>query len=103
MGERRPKRCSVVFATPQRQFEWRVELEADADVASALEQARVQAGDTEVPWDSCDVGIFGEPCARNAVPRDGDRIEIYRPLVCDPKQARRERARRARSGGRSGG
>ena len=44
-----------------------------------------------VPWDA-DVGIFGELCERDAVPRDGDRIEIYRPLKSDPKVSRRARA-----------
>jgi uncharacterized protein len=102
MAEPSRKRCTVAFATPERQFEWRVEIDAEADIACALECARRQAAGIEVPWESCDVGIFGELTARTAVPRDGDRIEIYRPLVCDPKEARRERARRARAGQRSG-
>jgi uncharacterized protein len=103
MADSRPKRCTVVFARPERQFEWQVELDGEATVADALESARLQAGTLEVAWDTCDVGIFGVPCPRSAVPREGDRIEIYRPLECDPKQARRDRVRRARSrGGRSG-
>ena len=92
------KRCLVVYALPDRQFQWQVTL-TDADtVAAALAQARVQAGEVAVPWDS-QVGIFGALCDRNAVPRDGDRIEIYRPLRSDPKVSRRARVaagRRAR-------
>src|SRR5688572_8235379 len=87
------KRCTVVFALPERQWQWLVELPDQATVAEALAQARAQSAgdDAPVPWEA-DVGIFGEPCARDALPRDGDRIEIYRPLRSDPKVSRRVRA-----------
>jgi putative ubiquitin-RnfH superfamily antitoxin RatB of RatAB toxin-antitoxin module len=86
------KRCTVAYATPERQWLWVVTLPDSATVADALEQARAQAAGLEVPW-SADVGVFGELCDRAAVPRDGDRIEIYRPLKADPKVSRRERAK----------
>jgi putative ubiquitin-RnfH superfamily antitoxin RatB of RatAB toxin-antitoxin module len=86
------KRCTVAYATPERQWLWVVTLPDGATVADALEQARAQAAGLEVPWNS-DVGVFGELCDRAAVPRDGDRIEIYRPLKADPKVSRRERAK----------
>lgn len=85
------KTCLVVYALPERQWTWRVELDASATVEEALRRARETAGAVEVPWDA-DVGIFGAPCPRDAVPRDGDRIEIYRPLRSDPKESRRARA-----------
>ena len=102
MAEAARKRCTVVFATPERQYQWSVELDADESVGSAIERARGEAGAVTVPWETCDLGIFGETCERSTVPCDGDRIELYRPLACDPKQARRDRVRRARAGGRSG-
>jgi putative ubiquitin-RnfH superfamily antitoxin RatB of RatAB toxin-antitoxin module len=86
------KRCTVAFATPERQWLWQLSLSDDATVADALREARAQATEGDVPWDA-DVGIFGELCDRSAVPRDGDRIEIYRPLKLDPKESRRERAK----------
>ena len=86
------KKCTVAYATPARQWLWNLLLPHEATVADALAAARAQSTGTEVPWDA-DVGIFGELCDRNAVPRDGDRIEIYRPLTSDPKESRRERAR----------
>jgi uncharacterized protein len=74
-----------------------VELSAGASVAELLEQARMQAaarGETgQVPWDSDSLGIFGEPCRRDDVPRDGDRVEIYRALLNDPRASRRARVR----------
>ncbi len=96
MSNRR-KRCTVVYATAARQALWTVELDAQATVADALLRARESAGAADVPWDTASVGIFGEPCERTVVPRDGDRIEIYRPLSADPKESRRDRVRRARA------
>jgi putative ubiquitin-RnfH superfamily antitoxin RatB of RatAB toxin-antitoxin module len=96
------KKCIVAFAMPARQWLWQVSLDDGATVADALAQARAQLCDVhspedpspmdKVPWDA-EVGIFGELCDRSAVPRDGDRIELYRPLTSDPKESRRERAR----------
>ena len=90
------KRCLVAYATAQRQFLWPVELEQDADVAAALSAARCSAPDVPVPWDSAPVAIFGEPCDRDARPADGDRIELYRPLLQDPRARRRARLGSAR-------
>ena len=85
------KRCTVVFALPDDSWQWPVELPDHATVEEALQAARELAGDVDVPWGT-DVGIFGEACERETVPRDGDRIEIYRPLKSDPKESRRARA-----------
>ena len=90
------KHCTVVYATPSRQWTWKVDLPDDGTVADALRAAAAQAGPLPVPWDA-DVGIFGEVCDRAAQPRDGDRIEIYRPLSQDPKVSRRARAAAARA------
>jgi putative ubiquitin-RnfH superfamily antitoxin RatB of RatAB toxin-antitoxin module len=86
------KRCTVAYATAERQWQWVVTLSDAATVADALELAHTEATGVDVPWDA-DVGIFGELCERSAVPLDGDRIELYRPLKADPKESRRERAR----------
>lgn len=85
------KRCTVAFATKDRQWLWALELPEGATVAEALASARAQSAGAEVPWDA-DVGIFGELCDRATIPREGDRIEIYRPLKLDPKESRRARA-----------
>jgi uncharacterized protein len=87
------KRCFVAYATRERQYLWPVELAQGASVEAALAAAREGAPQVEVPWEKAEVGIFGEPCARGHVPADGDRIEIYRPLARDPRQARRDRIR----------
>lgn len=95
------KRCLVAFASRDRQYLWQVELPPEATIGDALEAARRQAPLEPVPWDDAPVGIFGEFKQRSDVPRDGDRIELYRPLAADPRESRRERVRRLRAG-RSG-
>lgn len=99
MSEAPRKRCVIAWALRDRQFLWEVDLPAQASVADALEAARRAAGGAvEVPWATADVGIFGELCSRQAIPRDGDRIEIYRPLGIDPRLERRARVERLRGG-----
>jgi putative ubiquitin-RnfH superfamily antitoxin RatB of RatAB toxin-antitoxin module len=55
--------------------------------------ARARGEDRDVPWDSDTLGICGEPCRRDTVPADGDRVEIYRALINDPRASRRARVR----------
>jgi uncharacterized protein len=90
------KRCVVAYATTARQYLWTVELAPQASIDDALAAARRLAPALDVPWDSAPVGIFGELRARSDVPREADRIEIYRPLPQDPRELRRERVRLAR-------
>ena len=89
------KQVTVSFALPERQWSWPLQMAEAATVGDALDRARALAGDVAVPWDG-PVGIFGVLCDRNAVPRDGDRIEIYRALKADPKESRRERVKAVR-------
>jgi putative ubiquitin-RnfH superfamily antitoxin RatB of RatAB toxin-antitoxin module len=97
------KSCVVAYATRSEQWLWHVELPAHATVEDALSAARQAAGRDDVPWDSINVGIFGRVCSRSDVPADGDRVEIYRPLVSDPRERRRERVRTQRRAARSSG
>ena len=88
------KRCVVAYASAQRQFQCTVELPAGARISDAIEAARRQAPQEDIPWQSAPVGIFGEIRDRADVPADGDRIELYRPLREDPREKRRARLRR---------
>jgi len=98
------KRCTVAYATRERQYLWSVEVAAGASIADALAAARAavaEAPEAGIPWDSAAVGIFGEPRSRSATFADGDRIELYRPLRRDPRERRRERVQHERRGGRT--
>jgi uncharacterized protein len=92
------KRCTVVYALPQRQYQWALELPAQARIGDALAAARALAPAPSIPWDSAPVGIFGEQRQRSDDFADGDRIELYRPLPSDPRARRRARVQRERRG-----
>jgi uncharacterized protein len=92
----------VVYATRERQYLWHVELAVEATIADALASARLIANNAPIPWDDAPVGVFGEPRERTDVPEDGDRIELYRPLVSDPRERRRARVERQRKAGGRG-
>jgi len=78
-------RVEVIYALPERAEHRMLELPAGATARDAL----AAAGFTEVHA----VGIFGKRVKLDYALRDGDRLEIYRPLAVDPKEARRRRAR----------
>ena len=86
-------RVSVVYADPQRQITREVEIRSDASVEDAIAASGILR---ELPSDftPAGIGIFGSKVARDARLRDGNRIELYRPLQIDPKEARRKRAQR---------
>lgn len=82
----------VAFAYPQEQHLLAADVEAGTTVESAIRASGMLDKHPEIDLEQMRVGIFGKICALQDPVRDGDRIEIYRPLKADPKQARRERA-----------
>ena len=96
------KRCVVAYATRDEQWLWTVEVPATASVADVIDAARLIANRDEVPWESAELGIFGQPCNRTDIPAEGDRIEIYRPLASDPKARRRQQVQNQRRAARRG-
>ena len=89
-------RVEVVYATPTRQEIIEVSARPGATVEQVIRASDLLAKFPEIDLIRQRVGIFGEiACLQDAV-RDGDRVEIYRPLVADPKDARRVRAVRSR-------
>jgi putative ubiquitin-RnfH superfamily antitoxin RatB of RatAB toxin-antitoxin module len=83
----------VVCATSARQLLRRVQLPAGSSVIQAVEQSGILQEMPDVPFDSSRLGIFSRRVAADDLLQDGDRVEIYRPLTSDPKDARRRRAR----------
>lgn len=87
-------RVQVAYALPERQWLWLVELDAGARVGDAIQASPFPQRFPEQARETLTVGVFGKLCELDQPLRDGDRIEIYRPLLIDPKQARRQRAQR---------
>lgn len=83
----------VVCATPERQLLRRVNVPAGSSVMQAVEQSGILREMPEVAFDPSRLGIFSRRVAADETLQDGDRVEIYRPLTLDPKDARRRRAK----------
>jgi len=95
-------RVSVAIAGPRRQHVVELELPEGSRLRDALEAPEVRALAGE-PGPHAHVGVWSRRRPLDAPLREGDRVEIYRPLVADPKAQRRARARltpstRSRSG-----
>jgi putative ubiquitin-RnfH superfamily antitoxin RatB of RatAB toxin-antitoxin module len=83
----------VVYALPDRAICIGMQCAAGTSVAAALSQVANEAAFASVDVMNLPVGIFGRAVRREELLKDGDRIELYRPLAQDPKVARRNRAR----------
>jgi putative ubiquitin-RnfH superfamily antitoxin RatB of RatAB toxin-antitoxin module len=80
---------------PRQVLEWPVELPAGATLIDAVRASGFAAasGGGGTPGEG-ELGVWGRRCPPQQPLREGDRVEIYRPLRVDPKVARRERFRR---------
>lgn len=82
----------VVYARPGEQALEQVYVPASATVESVIRQSGLLERFPEIDLAKNRVGVFGKVAALSATLREGDRIEIYRPLIADPKEARKKRA-----------
>ena len=82
----------VVYALPQKQEILSLKLRSGALVSEAIARSGILRDFPEIDLASAKVGIYGKQVKLDAVLRDKDRIEIYRPLIADPKEIRRKRA-----------
>lgn len=87
-------KVTVVYALPDRQIVRDLDLQSGATVTSALEQSGLLIKYPEIDAPSVPVGIYGRVVPRGTLLQPGDRVEIYRPLNEEPKEARRKRVRR---------
>ncbi len=84
---------TVACAEPDRQTVLAIELPAGATAGEALERSGIFARHPRLDPAACAIGIFGREVARGHVLRDGDRVEVLRPLADDPRERRRKLAR----------
>lgn len=83
---------TVVYARPDSRHVLRVELAPGATIGQAIQASGLLALAPELGSAPLDVGIWNRVARLDAIVREGDRIEVYRPLTLDPKEARRQRA-----------
>lgn len=86
----------VVYALPERQYLKMVRLAEGSSVLQAIEASGLLDLRREIDLEHNKVGIYSRPVKLNDVVSEGDRVEIYRPLIADPKELRRIRAERSK-------
>ncbi len=96
-------RVEVVFATAERQRLVELALPVGATVRDAIRRSGLSKHFPDVDLDALEVGIWGRVVPREQLLKDGDRVEVYRPLELDPREARRRLAAAGRTMGRPGG
>ncbi|WP_151634889.1 RnfH family protein [Noviherbaspirillum aerium] len=82
----------VCYALPDRQFLKALRVQEGMTLRRAIELSDLLQVVPEIDIDTARVGIYGKLKTLDTVLRDHDRVEVYRPLIADPKDARRRRA-----------
>ena len=82
----------VAYALPEEQVIISIEVPKKINIKQAIEKSGIQKKFPEIDLSKNKVGIFGKQTTLDHLLSDRDRIEIYRPLILDPKEMRRKRA-----------
>lgn len=101
MADAKMIQVEVACAHPDLQIIIPLEVPETTTLEQAIIRSGIQERFPDINIATAEVGIFGRLSTRSARLRPGDRIEIYRPLIADPKRVRRQRAaegRRLRKG-----
>jgi len=89
----------IAFGTAARQRLLRLSVESGTTVRNAAIDAAADDRIAGVDVRRCPLGVWGKPVADDYELQQGDRLEVYRPLQMDPREARRELAKRGLSMG----
>lgn len=95
-------RVEIAYARPDEQAIVPIEVPEGTTLEQVILRSRIQERFPEVQLQTAKVGVFGKLSKLSAAVRAGDRVEIYRPLLADPKEVRKKRAaegKRMRKGG----
>ncbi len=96
----------VAYALVSQQTLLSIQVTPGTTVREAIEQSGILDSHPEIDLSSNKVGVFGKLAKLDAKLREGDRVEIYRPLLADPKEVRKRRAaqgKKKKEGGGVGG
>ncbi len=92
----------VAYARPERQLILTVEVPAGTTAIEAARLSGIEEQFPEIELGKHRMGVFGKLCKADRPLNPGDRVEIYRPLLADPRAARRELAAAGKSMGKGG-
>ncbi|PJG60217.1 RnfH family protein [Aeromonas cavernicola] len=96
-----PINIEVVYALPDRQTVIPLRVPANTCVLAAIELSGIVQQHPDIDLMVNKFGIYSRPSKGNELLQEGDRIEIYRPLIADPKEIRKKRAEQAKEAGRA--
>jgi putative ubiquitin-RnfH superfamily antitoxin RatB of RatAB toxin-antitoxin module len=82
----------VAYALPNVQTLLKLAVPAGTTAEEAVRGSGILQKHSEIDLEHAKLGIFGKHVKHGALLREGDRVEIYRPLIADPKEVRRQRA-----------
>ncbi|CAC9530669.1 UPF0125 protein yfjF [uncultured Candidatus Thioglobus sp.] len=82
----------VAYALEKKQTLLSLEVDEGISLKQAIENSGILVLYPQIDLSKDKTGIFGKIVKLDAILRDKDRVEIYRPLIADPKQVRKERA-----------
>ncbi len=99
MVDQQTIQVEVVYALAERQALIAITVPSGATVGEAVNQSGIAKQFPEQDLSACTLGIWGRLAASDQLLQDGDRIEIYRPLNIDPREARRKLAAEGKSMG----
>jgi hypothetical protein len=88
-------KIGIAYALPQRQVWFDVELPEGSTIQDAINRSGILKQFPDINLETQKVGIYAKLSKLDAVLTDGDRVEIYRPITCDPKTV----PRKAKAGG----
>ena len=96
MSEDQNIAVEVAYALPDEQAIVAVNVAAGTSAIDAVRQSGIAGRFEGLDIEQARLGIFGKVVANTQVLQAGDRVEVYRPLIADPKEVRKERAARAK-------
>ncbi len=86
----------VTYALPEKQFLLSVKVKEGSTVEEAILASGILALRDDIDLKKNKIGIYSRPAKLTDLVQDGDRVEIYRPLIADPKELRRKRAEKSK-------
>ncbi len=91
-SERQSINVEVAYAMSEKQLIRTVNVDRGTTLGAAIVQSGIMMDFPDLELENAKVGIFGKAASMTTVLNEGDRVEIYRPLIADPREVRRKRA-----------
>lgn len=97
MNEQHTINVEVAYALPHKQAIIPLQVPAGTTALEAAKLSRINERFEGLVLEDARLGIFSKPVAPEQALKEGDRVEIYRPLIADPKEVRKARAARVKA------